>query len=131
MKDFLTFLLGALVGGFITGMVVTVTMDIKNGDDNNNSNVRANPEYFEKPGSIILDQGEYMKVIQVLESGDALVRYNYDTLALLIYNGDGHYYDNMDVRIPKSKCARHIGTFRYENRLKNTNTVPVIKIMNR
>ena len=103
----------------------------------NNSGVTT----FQEPGEVI--EGDAFEVFQVLPSGDALAyvqesysfefdkieRYkNTYVIVLLPCNEGKTYYDDQFIKIPKGKCARQIGVYKYTNNMNSEKTVPVVGI---
>lgn len=88
---------------------------------------------FDKPGECVSRKN--FKVKEVLESGDAIALeikevfdgcvFTSDLEVLILAQDDGNFYDNQIVKAPKGKCARQIGTYKYQ-RYGNTKVIPII-----
>ena len=70
-----------------------------------------------------------LTVIQAWPGFRALVAAEDFPQAMLLENNNKiAYYDRMLVKIPPKKCARQVGTYRYETKEKTMTTVPIIII---
>ena len=70
-----------------------------------------------------------LTVIQAWPGFRALVAAEDFPQAMLLENNNKiAYYDRMLVKIPPKKCARQVGTYRYETKEKEMVTVPIIII---
>ena len=59
-------------------------------------------------------------------------RYNQTDLLVLITNdNDEYYYDDQLIKIPKGKCMRQIGVYKYPTRMNMEKTVPIVKLMDK
>jgi hypothetical protein len=135
MKKFLIF-----IGGFVAGVLATIfaayviSVANKPKDDG-----LIGLKVFAQKGDCVETDGE-IEVFQVIEPNVALaktVRYgqygirNYsDEIVVLVidYNGN-EFYDEQKVKIPKTQCARQIGTYQYTTKKDNFGkTVPAIVI---
>lgn len=121
--------------GILTGIVVTfLTLMIIAKSSNANLNGMT---FFDKPGQIMDDTS--FKVIQSLGSNAALANgKNYDTdniylgLTVLLYNENNEtYYDDQIVTVPKGKCFRQVGVYKYQTRMDIGKTVPIVMIMDK
>ena len=115
MKYTLGFILGVVVTLFVQTWVPVNTEDI---------------EFFAEKGKCLTKKN--LSVFQVLTpTTRALVRIDksYDSPIMLLVNNDKKpYYDDEIVKIPNNLCARQIGLFRYQNKINDYKTVPVIRI---
>lgn len=79
-----------------------------------------------------------LRIFQVLSPEYALADFQekdnrglmMDTTVLLV-NQEEHptpHYDNENVRIPKGKCAKRIGTLKYKTKMGEFKTVPAVTI---
>lgn len=131
MKKIWIFLAGMGTGIVLLFVILMVIAKV------NNSGVTT----FQEPGEVI--EGDAFEVFQVLPSGDALAyvqesysfefdkieRYkNTYVIVLLPCNEGKTYYDDQFIKIPKGKCARQIGVYKYTNNMDNEKTVPVVGI---
>lgn len=121
--------------GILTGIVVTfLTLMIIAKSSNANLNGMT---FFDKPGQIMDDTS--FKVIQSLGSNAALANgRNDDTddiyfgLTVLLYNENNEtYYDDQIVTVPKGKCFRQVGVYKYQTRMDIGKTVPIVMIMDK
>lgn len=82
---------------------------------------------FEKEGKCITTK--QLKVFQSLENSALVDFYDDDyVVALLINNENKLYYDNEKINIPKGKCAKQVGIYKYRTKSDNYKTVPVVII---
>ncbi|MCM1483675.1 MAG: hypothetical protein NC043_05010 [Muribaculaceae bacterium] len=88
---------------------------------------------FEAEGECISSNS--FEIFQVLESGNALAReieegHSIATGITVLFLNDGttSYYDNQIINIPKGKCAKQIGVYRYMTRMEVERTVPIVEI---
>ena len=97
---------------------------------------------FEKDGDCIKDMSgetpDTIVIFQTLGTKHALVNITNLTVSLilkippitglLLGDENDNFYDNQKINIPKTKCAKHIGTYIYMGDDKKQHTVPVVKI---
>lgn len=129
MKSFLSFIAGLVVGA---GLIIAIGYI--------SGNQAAEPDngitIFENEGERIGTESRY-KVIQVVDGG-ALAIEIYDELwmptelAVLFLDESGNgFYDNQVITVPKGKCIRQLGLYRYINKDNISKTVPVVAIRNK
>ncbi len=131
MKNWICFLLG-----FISGIVFTfiATIVIASGSSASNNGMT----FFEQPGECL--DAKAFEVMQVLDSNYALaheIKWNYvleryvptDLLVLVTNDNGEYYYDDQIIKIPKGKCMRQVGIYKYQTRMEIEKTVPIVKIM--
>ena len=130
MNKGLVFFLGILLGVVLTIGGVFVY------DKYQSSN--ADLEMFDQPGKVVPMKGLY--VVQVQPDGSALASYVDDKASILsmmtnivLYIPDKgvNLYDNLQIEVPKKKCVRQVGTFRYIDKEQNLRTVPAVKIFDK
>ena len=88
---------------------------------------------FDKPRDCVSRKN--FEVQKVLESGDAIALEIRETFAGYIYTSDlevlilaqegSSFYNKQIVKAPRGKCARQIGTYKYQ-RYGNTIVIPII-----
>ena len=128
MNKALVFVLGMVAGAVLT---VLVLMGI-----GASQSVPVGQTYFEEEGDVISRNS--FKVIQVLDSGDALAS-EYESeiggmemptgLIVLFTNSGGQsYYDDQVIELPEGACVRQIGTYKYHARNETDKTVPIVRI---
>lgn len=88
---------------------------------------------FDKPGDCVSRKN--FEVQKVLESGDAIALEISETLAGHVFTSDlevlilaqegSNFYNNQIVKVPKGKCARQIGNYKYQN-FGTTKVIPII-----
>ncbi len=125
MKKILLF-----VGGFITGIIVTVLVALSFSVDNQPDNDLSGLTIFSERGECI-KTGNEIKVFQVLKPNMALANTGdfSDGIVVLLVNYDGkYYYDDEKIKIPGDKCARQRGIYQYTTKNNQEKTVPVIVI---
>ena len=129
MKSILYFIAGLVVGA---GLIIAI--------DYNSGNETAKPDngitIFDNEGESIGTESRY-KVIQVVDGG-ALAIEIYDEiwmpteLAVLFLDESGNgFYDNQVITVPKGKCLRQLGLYRYINKDNMPKTIPVVAIRNK
>lgn len=129
MKSILYFIAGLVVGA---GLVIAIGYS--------SGNETAKPDngitIFENEGESIGTESRY-KVIQVVDGG-ALAIEIYDEiwmpteLAVLFWDEHGNgFYDNQVITVPKGKCLRQLGLYRYINKDNMPKTIPVVAIRNK
>lgn len=131
MKKIWIFLAGMGTGMVLLFVILMVIAKV------NNSGVTT----FQEPGEVI--EGDAFEVFQVLPSGDALAwgqekyytdyngkdNYTSNSIIVLLPCNEGKtYYDDQFIKIPKGKCARQIGVYKYTNNMDSEKTVPVVGI---
>lgn len=122
------------IGGIITGIVLLfiILLVASLFIQKNNYDI----VLFDSPTTCISTNN--FEVMQVLDSGAALANEFEDSdrhmatgITVLFLSNDGtSYYDDQIITIPKGKCAKQIGTFKYRSKGGLDKTVPVVKIMN-
>ena len=124
------------LGGFITGSVMTIVVlfliyaaNTSNNETLKSDEVLPGLTLFPKKGECITKSE--LEVFQTIKSNMALAHFDKfpNEMLVLLVNYEGKsYYDQQKIQVPSKKCARQIGTYRYENRLDVTKTVPVVVI---
>lgn len=73
-----------------------------------------------------------MYVIQVVENGHALALTDDITIVLCLAKKGRSYYDGQIIEIPKGKCAKQIGIYKYTSQFFDIEkTVPVVDILDK
>ena len=139
MKKWVVFLLGSITGAILTIVVLAII-----GMSMTNSTTEETTESI--PGLVIFEQPTEeiktpsFRVLQVISNNIALAhagenKYGevwYTGMLVLLTGDEGTYfYDDQIVEVPKSKIARHIGTYQYETKSEIRKTVPVVKILDK
>lgn len=123
MKNFLIFL-----AGMITGAALLFGVAYLNNDDSSSPNNGIT--MFEQEGDAI-STGSFV-VIQVVDGGALAMEVDYGIptgLVVLFVDEEGKsYYDSQSIKIPKGKCARQIGLYKYISKESVEKTVPVVAI---
>lgn len=118
-------------GGFVSGIIATfLTLFLISFLIQANNNELYGLTLFPKKGECIKTNGE-IEVFQVLKPNAGLARTGniINGIVVLLVNYDGkHYYDDQKIKIPRGKCARHIGTYQYTSMDERERTVPVVAI---
>lgn len=123
MKKTLIFL-----GGIITGILLLAFLSLFVVDNSAHKGLTL----FEKEGECISTSS--FKVIQVLDSGNALANeiqgsgLAIGVTVLFLNEGNSSYYDEQIIDIPRGKCARQIGVFKYTSRADREKTIPAVVI---
>lgn len=132
IKFILTF-----VAGLVTGVALVIAfgyitfLSIRNNISPGNA-----VQMFDAPKQEIKAGG--FKIFQVLSDGSALASYDeliskkdciaYGTVVLFPASDEVSYYDDQKITLPKGKCFKQIGTYRYMTKDGEEKTVPVIDI---
>jgi len=131
MKKWIVFLLGFITGIVFTFVVAFITASRSNSDNNQMT-------FFEKPGECLSINN--FEVMQVVGEGCALAyevkwnsileRYTSTDLLVLIINDNGeYYYDDQIIKVPRGKCMRQVGIYKYPTKMEIEKTVPIVKLM--
>lgn len=127
MKKSWVFIIGLIVGAVLMFAARYIMEQVNSNKDDF--------VLFENEGQVVSYNS--FKVFQVLGSGDALAieinGYGISTgMIALFYSEDGYsYYDNQIIKVPKDKCVKQIGVFRYTTKAGTEKTVPVVNIRER
>ena len=88
---------------------------------------------FEKPGECVSKNN--FEVQKVLDSGDAIALEIRETISGHIFTSDlevlilaqegSNYYNNQIIKVPRGKCARQIGNYKYQQ-YGSTKVIPII-----
>ena len=124
------------LGGFITGVIVTVLALFLFYISSQSDVETLSPEES-MPGLLMFPEKgecltkEELEIFQTIKPNMALAKFGEfpdETLVLLVnYNGKS-YYDNEKIQVPREMCARQIGTYQYETKMEFQKTVPVVTI---
>ena len=125
MKNFLIFLAGMITGAALLFGVAYFY--------NNSSSSDNGITMFEQEGDVISTSS--FKVIQVVDGG-ALAMEQMDDMfglptglvVLFVDETENGYYDSQSITIPKGKCARQVGVYRYVTKESVEKTVPAVAI---
>lgn len=115
---------------------VKITDDVKSASDESiETKNDSGKTFFDKPGDCVSRKG--FEVQQVLESGDAIAleireeisgyAITSDLEVLILAQDGSNFYNNQIVRVPKGKCARQIGNYKYEE-YGTTKVIPIVAI---
>lgn len=125
------------IAGVVTGVVLmfAIAAFISSGDSSNGESSNNGITFFEKEGDCISENN--FEVFQVLDSGDALANeideFSMSTglMVLFLCDEGKSYYDDQVIKVPKGKCAKQIGTFKYSTKAGFDKTVPIVDILNK
>lgn len=126
MKKLLIF-----IAGMVSGILLLFLISLFVANQSSNDGLRL----FEEEGECVSTNS--FQVIQVLDSGSALAREiekDYFTstatgiTVLFLNEGNSSYYDEQIIKIPRGKCVKQIGVFKYNTRMDIEKTVPVVAI---
>ena len=117
------------IGGLITGIILTIGVSLFFAGNNSTSD---NPQFFEAPGECVTKNN--LEIFQVLDNEYALAKeitgdFSSSLIVLIFSPEEKSFYDEQKIIIPKGKCARQIGVYRYKTKLEIEKTVPVVQIM--
>ena len=124
MKNFLIFLAGMITGA---ALLFGVAYFYNNSSSDNGITM------FEQEDDVISTSS--FKVIQVVDGG-ALAMEQMDDMfglptglvVLFVDETENGYYDSQSITIPKGKCARQVGIYRYVTKESVEKTVPAVAI---
>lgn len=133
-------LIAAYAGGVVSGIVLTIAfaffLAVLSRSRENGANGEEGVQLFESPKQVI--NAESFRVVQVTPSGNALAVYTelvgaedspeYGTVVLFLADEKTSFYDDKVISLPKGKCFRQMGTYRYTTRENIQKTVPVLGI---
>lgn len=129
MKKGIVFLLGFLAGIVFTFVVVIGVAGSSKANDNGIT-------MFEQPGECLsVNRFEVMQTIGdnyalAYEQEKYFNNYGATDLLVLVTNDNGEfYYDNQIIEVPKGKCMRQVGVYKYQTKAEIWKTVPIVKIM--
>jgi len=124
------------LGGFITGVIVTVMAFFSIYVLTQSDTETLKPEetlpgliIFPNKGECITKNG--LEIFQTIKPNMALAEFGEfpdETLVLLINYEGNSYYDDQKIQVPSNMCARQIGTYQYQTKMKIQKTVPVVVI---
>lgn len=134
MKSFLFFLVGCLFGVVCMLAVPMITAD----SESDTTQIKG-LTLLEQPAGVIPSNS--FEVRQVLSNGCALAKaseksvvgtYYLYTGMMVLFMGDENtnYYDDQIITVPRGKCARQIGTYKYHTSFEDK-TVPVVGIFDK
>ena len=124
MKKLLIF-----IAGMVSGILLLFLISLFVANQSSNDGLRL----FEEEGECVSTNS--FQVIQVLDSGSALAREiekDYFTstatgiTVLFLNEGNSSYYDEQIIKVPRGKCVKQIGVFKYNTRMDIEKTVPVV-----
>lgn len=129
--------IGIFIAGVIAGMLLLSVVTHFYNDQQGPGNLAVQPKLFEKPGKCISTNN--FRVFQALSAGYALAieleKGTYSNMesasgkTVLLKDANGREFEDEEiVKMPKGKCAREVGTYRYTQSNGNKKEVPVIEI---
>ena len=133
MRKWLVFLLGSIVGGIFTIVTILTIAVLYSGTARNNGMT-----FFEQPGECLSTY--QFEVLQAIGNNYALAYeqvwgysgyINTDLLVLITNDNGDYYYDKQVIKIPKGKCMRQIGVYKYQAKSEIWKTVPIVKLMDK
>ena len=129
--------IGIFISGMLVGVILLLVVTNIYNDVQGPGNLKAQPVMFDKPGALISTNN--FKVFQGLSNGYGLAveleKGTYSNLesasgqTVLIMEEGRQFEDQEIVKMPKGKCARQVGTYKYTMTNGTKKTVPVIQIM--
>lgn len=133
MKNWLAFLLGFISGIVFIIFIAAALAGVSEEETRDNGMT-----LFEQPAECL--STNRFEVMQVISDNYALAHeqkyesyinqyINTDLLVLITNDNGEYYYDDQVIKVPKGKCARQIGVYKYQTKLENWKTVPIVKIM--
>ena len=124
MKKFLLFLVGMVIGVVGTLGCLLLMSSVQQ------SKAPDGLTMFDEDAECVTTSN--LKIFQTLarDAGLAMKSPYEDDLVVLLMDmtGRSSYYDDLIVKVPKHKCARQIGIYRYETKDHRFKTVPVVRV---
>lgn len=127
-KKILIFISGVITGAIIMPLIIFAF--------SSRESAKSGMTLFPEEGECISNNS--FEVFQVLETGDALAievkpPHHIPTgiTVLFLSNENKTYYDDQVINIPTGKCAKQIGTFKYNTQSGIDKTIPIVAIRNR
>lgn len=124
---------GLLFGsGFLSGVIVTIIVLIIIGLARQNNGNLTGAKMFDAPGEVVNEKS--FEVLQVIADNAALVCVSdeyFGTIYLMTNNSGRYYYDDETIIVPKGKCVRQLGIYKYQTKSKDYKTVPIIGILDK
>lgn len=128
------------VAGLVTGVILVLAFGYYVAmSDRNNSSSDNVVQMFDTPKQEI--KADEFKIFQVLPDGSALASYDeiiskegyieYGTVVFFPASNEAAYYDSQIITLPKGKCFKQIGTYRYTTKDGMMKTVPAIDIFDK
>ena len=127
------------MAGLVTGVILVFAFGyyVAMSDRNNSSDNVV--QMFDTPKQEI--KADEFKIFQVLQDGSALASYDeirskegyieYGTVVFFPASKEAAYYDSQIITLPKGKCFKQIGTYRYTTKDGTEKTVPAIDIFDK
>ncbi len=124
---------GLLFGsGFLSGVIVTIIVLVIIGLARQNNGNLTGVKMFDDPGEVVNEKS--FEVLQVIADNAALVCVSdeyFGTIYLMTNNSGRYYYDDETITVPKGKCVRQLGIYKYQTKSKDYKTVPIIGILDK
>lgn len=128
------------VAGLVTGVILVFAFGYYVAMSNRNNSSSDNVvQMFDTPKQEI--KADEFKIFQVLPDGSALASYDeiiskegyieYGTVVFFPASNEAAYYDSQIITLPKGKCFKQIGTYRYTTKDGMMKTVPAIDIFDK
>jgi len=117
--------------GLIFGIILTIIFFLPAELESESSPTPSGLTMFTEKGDCISTRRKSLVVFQTIQPDRALAHYGKspNELLVLLTNYEGtSYYDDQEIKIPSTKCARQIGTFQYTTKMDFLKTVPVVNI---
>lgn len=125
------------VMGIASGVILTLLFAFYIGNRQNTVDTGVN--LFDNPQKEV--KADEFTVIQVLPNGNALATYNklslddnyikYGTVVMFLSKQKEPFYDDQQIKLPKRKIFRQIGTYRYQTAQGIEKTVPIVDIFDK
>ncbi len=133
MKRWIVFLLGFIAGILFTFIAAFII---------SRSNLGYNGmTFFNQPGECLSTNN--FEVMQVIGDDCALAHeieewdsdfghcMQKDLLVLVINDNGEYYYDDQIINVPKGKCMRQVGIYKYRTKMDMEKTVPIVMLMDK
>ena len=137
MKRNVGYFIGGILIGMVAGVLLVLVATNSFNDIQGPGNLKVKPVMFEKPGALISTNN--FRVFQGLSKGYALAveleKGTYSNMesasgvTVLLMEEDRQFEDQEVIKMPKGKCARQVGTYKYSMTNGSKKTVPVVKFM--
>lgn len=137
MKNILLFIAGMMTGVLLMTVIGILTMDSTRNSQSYPQSNSSNDEIIMFSEAEECFSKKKFKVFQVLDSGRALANElsfsseeieMYHGVSVLFVSEGRHFYDDEIITVPKGKCVRQIGIYKYDTYRGSGKTVPLVEI---
>lgn len=129
MSKGVTYILGIITGFVLTVGISFIIAKTQNSGSNGIS-------MFEERGQVMEESS--FKIFQTLDDTHALANgisneeygWYHGIVVMIVGNEDDHFYDEQIIKKTSNKKFYQVGTYKYQTRLEDSKTVPIIALLN-